>query len=419
MRPEAEIARLVSSYPTRGPRASLDAVARLRRRLSDARLPLVVGVVGTNGKTSTATYLARLLSARGERTGLYVSPHLSRWTERVRVDDVPCDPDELMRALRTVDEVAREEGDEVLSELRFFDVLTLAAERVFADAGVTIAVFEAGIGGRLDAIRTLRPRLVLLTGVAIDHAEILGETLAEILTEKLLVAPAGGRVLSFRLGAELDARAREVAADGGFRIVWVEPPSERQRQVTPGLPAYLVSALALAEEAAAALSRPSGGSRSGSVDLHLPGRFEGGRRGGVPYLLDAAHNEAAWLGLAAELSARSGDLGDRPILALVSVSPGKRREGLARALSELPGLRETIVTSHESMPAEDAGRVAGELADAGLPASAVDGVALALELAYRRASEVGAQLLVFGSTHLVGEVRDLLGPPDDGEGAAV
>jgi len=125
----------------------------------------------------------------------------------------------------------------------------------------------------------------------------------------------------------------------------------------------------------------------------------------VPYLLDAAHNEAAWMALSEELSRRAADLGEMPAVALLSVSPDKRREGLAAALRAMPGLREAIVTSHESMPAEDAGRVAAELTAAGLPARAVNGVGSALELALRDAAAIGARVVVFGSSHLVGEVR--------------
>jgi dihydrofolate synthase/folylpolyglutamate synthase len=411
---EAEIARLAASYPRRGPRTSLDAVLRLRRRLPEsARRPVPIGVVGTNGKTSTATYLARMLTAGGRRTGLYVSPHLSRWTERVRIDDEPCDAEELLRELLAVEEVARAGGKQELEELRFFDVLTLAAERLFAVAGVELAVFEAGIGGRLDAVRALEPRLILLTGVALDHAEILGEELSEILAEKLLVAPAEATVLSFRLDAELEERALEVAAESGFQISWMDPPSEGQRGSLPGLPDYLVSAFAMAEAAATRLSvSPAAGA---VVDLHVPGRFEGGRREGVPYLLDAAHNEAAWAKLAAELSARSRDLGPGPSVALISVSPDKRRGGLAAALRAMPDLREAIVTSHESMPAEDAGRVAAELAAAGLSARAVDGVEDAVALAFSRAAAIDGRVVVFGSTHLVGEVRDRLSQPLGGD----
>ena len=368
--------------------------------------------MGTNGKTSTATYLARLLSASGVRTGLYVSPHLTSWTERVRVDDVPCDPRELIEALTSVHEIASSGGGD-LTELRFFDILTLAAELTFSRAGVSAAVFEAGIGGRLDAVRVLEPHLVLLTSVGIDHAEILGEEPSEILEEKLLVAPHGATVLTFRLGAELDELASEIAARRELRIVWVEPKPGAPLE----LPAYLRSALTLAEAGKQAAAEILAAAAPGEavetppaeIDPMLPGRFERGERDNVPYVLDAAHNEAAWRLLAVELRRQWGVPPEAlPYVALVSVSPAKRREGLAGVLHSMPGLDAVIATRHTALPAEDPEVVAEELRLAGLDARAVDDVAAATSLAFERAKGSGGRVLVFGSTHLVGDVRRLL-----------
>ena len=121
----AEIERLARSYARPGPRESLAAVERLRGLLPLRRLPPAVVVVGTNGKTSTATYLSRLLAAGGRRTGLYSSPHLSEWGERVRIEGRSLATPELLEALRAVVELAGPPG---VADLRFFDLLTLAAE---------------------------------------------------------------------------------------------------------------------------------------------------------------------------------------------------------------------------------------------------------------------------------------------------
>lgn len=404
-----EMARLVAAYPARAPRHSLRDVASLRQALADGPPPpRAACVVGTNGKTSTATYLARILTEAGTRTGLYVSPHLGDWTERIRIDDSPCDPELLLRAVTAVDRVARS-GGEKAEGLRFFDVLTLAAERIFADAGVSVAVYEAGIGGRLDATRTLESGLVLLSSVAIDHAEILGEQLSEILVEKLLVAPPGATVLSFHLDPELDRLAQETAADAGFRIVWVDRGRIGMRNPTPELPSYLESALALADAASRALIEAPSTGPSGIVDLSLPGRFELGARDGVGYVLDAAHNEAAWEELGAELSRRAADLGSGPVIALISLSAGKRRDGLAGALRSVPGLKETIVTRHSALAAEAPATVADELSRAGLPARTVEDVGEAIPLAFDLARCSAGRVVAFGSTHLVGDVRAFLG----------
>lgn len=412
--PDREIRRILSEYPGHGPRESLAAVEALRRRLPPPPGTPAVVVVGTNGKTGAATYLARLLTASGIRTGLYVSPHLAEWTERIRVDDVPCDPQRLVEALAAVHGATT--PDERRSDLRFFDVLTLAAERLLGSAGAAVVVFEAGIGGRLDAVRLLQPRLVLLTGVALDHAEILGEDLGGILEEKLLVAPPGATVLSPALGPELDELAADIAAAGGFQVVRVDADLAELWQRAPELPAYLGSALALAEagreQVVAMLGRsPEEIAPRAAVDLWLAGRFECGEREGVPYVLDAAHNEQAWMELAAELRRRAGDLGERSLVALLSVSPGKRRDALPRALRSMPALAAAIATRHTALPAADPDTVAAELWAGGVEATAVEDVEAAIAAAFERARHLGGRVVVLGSTHLVGDVRRCLDLP--------
>lgn len=376
---------------------------------------LAVGVVGTNGKTSTATYLSRLLTAGGVRTGLYVSPHLLDWTERVRLDDVPCDPRDLVEALTAVHEVASACGED-RGELRFFDILTLAAERLLGAAGAAVTVFEAGIGGRLDAVRALEPRVVLLTGVAIDHAEVLGEDLADVLREKLLVAPPGATLLSHPLADDLRSRAERLASDQGWRLAWVPPTRANGGDGDVEAPAYLGSALSLAREGWRAVDdmlqgAPPGGaaadrSEPSRIALWLPGRLERGEFTGVPYLLDVAHNEAAWRALASEVRRGTGRLDGRPLTALVSVSPGKRRDALAEVLESLPAIERAVVTRHTALPAADPETVAGEIRRrTGVDSIAIEEVDAAIALAFDRARVAGGGVVVFGSTYLVADVR--------------
>src|SRR4051794_15747177 len=140
--PDERLRAVGSSFPSRTPRSSLAAVDRLREA---AGLPVperAVAVVGTNGKTSTATYVERLLRRAGVSTGLTVSPHLRRWGERVLVDGRPVEDEELAADVEALDELVVER-----QELRFFDLVTLAAARIFSRRGVAVAIFEAGIGG--------------------------------------------------------------------------------------------------------------------------------------------------------------------------------------------------------------------------------------------------------------------------------
>ena len=145
--------------------------------------------MGTNGKSSTAHYLATLLRERGVRAGLYTSPHIRYWNDRVQVDLEPVPPAAWRRALEGVDELARAQAEQP-GDLRFFDVLTLAAEKLFADDGVEVGIYEAGIGGRLDAVRVLEPQLTLLTSIGSDHEELLGREPRQRLVDKVSVAPA-------------------------------------------------------------------------------------------------------------------------------------------------------------------------------------------------------------------------------------
>jgi dihydrofolate synthase / folylpolyglutamate synthase len=409
-----ELAQIRAEYPNREPRESLGAVERLRRTLAPVPLPAIV-VVGTNGKTSTATYLARMLTASGLRTGLYVSPHLEEWNERVRIDDLPCDPRELAETVRAVHETAKS-SDVEFRDLRFFDTLTLAAELILTRAGASVAVFEAGIGGRLDTVRVLHPRLVLLTGVAVDHAEVLGGDPEQILREKLLVAPSGASVLSAPLGLELERRAEDLAAEAGIHLAWLEAGEVERLGLGSDLPGFLRAALALAaagRRLATKLVPLGNGKRAAAplaIDVRIPGRFERGRLEGVPYLLDASHNEAAWQNLVAELSRRPVAGRERaPVTALISVSPDKQRQGLPAVLESLPDLDEAIVTRHTPLPAVDPEVLAGELRGAGeREVTPCEDVAEACRLAFERARRSGGGVLVFGSTYLVGDVRRLL-----------
>jgi dihydrofolate synthase/folylpolyglutamate synthase len=405
-----DIGRIASCYPGRGRRESLRAVAELRALLPPHAQPPAIAVVGTNGKTSTATYLARLATAAGVRTGRYTSPHLSFWGERVTVDGVPCTEDVLAVALEEVHELAAA-ADLERGELRFFDVLTLAAELLFARSGAELAIYEAGIGGRLDAVRLLQPRLTLLTGVARDHSEILGDTLDRILREKLLVAPAGGTVLSLPLAAHLRPLAESVAAEAGFELAWVnerraQMPASAQELAEPLRRSLLLAAAGM-EWARSALSLPSGGLEE--VDLKVPGRFERGLRAGVPYLLDSAHNEAAWEGLAAELERRPLGNAPLPLVALVSLSPDKDRDALARVLASMPRLEAVVATRHLELPAVEPEALAADLRRAGLEVVVERDPAAATRIAFERAVRLGGGLVVLGSTHLAGEVGRELG----------
>jgi len=231
----------------------------MQRLLADLGEPQrrypAVHVVGTNGKTSTTLLTAALLRSAGLHVGAYVSPHVRGWPERIQLDGADADFEAAVGRVRPLAEGATQ-----------FEVLTAAALAEFAAAGVDVAVVEAGLGGRHDATNVLGARVVVLTNVALDHTQVLGETREAIAAEKLAVVSPGAVVV---LGEpEWEALAR---AQGAVRVDLAGS-----------------SNLALAVAAAEAhLGR--------AVDPHaadglaIPGRLE---RRGAHEIWDGAHNLA-------------------------------------------------------------------------------------------------------------------------------
>jgi dihydrofolate synthase/folylpolyglutamate synthase len=272
-----------------------------------------IHVVGTNGKTSTTLLTAELLRADGLHVGAYVSPHVRGWSERIQVDGTDADLDAALARVRAHAAGATQ-----------FEVLTAAALAEFAAREVDVAVVEAGLGGRHDATNVLDARVVVLTNVARDHTDVLGETREAIAGEKLAVVSRGATVI---LG---DPEWAELARANGAALVEL-----------PG-----ASNLALAVAAAEAhVGRP--------VDPHaadallVPGRLE--RRGERPLeIWDGAHNLAGLGYLLPRLPARE----DWVIVA--SILEDKRPELMLRALSVLgPTIVATESSNARSLRAGD------------------------------------------------------------------
>ena len=137
-----------------------------------------IHVAGTNGKGSTSAFLASILMEAGSRTGLYTSPHLVRFTERIRINGKEISD----RRLVAFTDSLRPAIEDVRAT--FFEATTCIAFQYFADEDVDIAVVEAGLGGRLDSTNVLRPLVSVITNVGLDHTEILGKTLTAIAREK-------------------------------------------------------------------------------------------------------------------------------------------------------------------------------------------------------------------------------------------
>jgi dihydrofolate synthase/folylpolyglutamate synthase len=187
-------------------RPGLERVAELLERLGRPQDAYrVIHVVGTNGKSSTTRYCEALLRAHGLRSGAYLSPHISGWSERVLVGGRPVGEPVVAGAVERVRaEVAGLPAE--LGETTQFEVLTVAALLAFAESGAEAVALEAGLGGRLDATNVVDAPVVVLTNIALEHTEVLGGTRELIFAEKAAVIKGGDAVFGELDGLEDDAR---------------------------------------------------------------------------------------------------------------------------------------------------------------------------------------------------------------------
>ena len=157
---------------------SLDRVVRVLERLALPTAARVFHIAGTNGKGSTVAMLESLLRHNGFQVGCYTSPHIQRYNERIRIDGVEVPDEDIIAAFEQIE--ALRDGE----ALTYFEFGTLAALVVFANAGVDTLVLEVGLGGRLDAVNAVEPTAGIITNVALDHCEWLGDSIAAIAVEK-------------------------------------------------------------------------------------------------------------------------------------------------------------------------------------------------------------------------------------------
>ncbi len=354
-------------------------------------------VGGTNGKGSTAAFLAAMLREEGLRVGLYTSPHLVSFTERVQVDGVP-----VAEAAVAAWTARLEERAERL-DASFFEITTAIAFADFAARGVDIAVVEVGLGGRLDSTNVIVPLACGVTRIALEHTEYLGNDLAGIAREKAAIAKPGVPFLTTETDPVLLAAMREVveAVNGPQstvhgRLSTVDPRLAAGRDLGLKGPHQVANA-SLAVALAAALPPPfhpgAEAVAKGLRSARIPGRFE--RRG--PWLFDVAHNPDGVRALAAALRAEPPA---RPLVAVVAVLKDKAWPEMLELLG--PVVDELVLTRSPSAPAErawDLGEVAAWCRARGLDARIEPGFEAALETA----RSPGGSVLVTGSFHTVGD----------------
>jgi dihydrofolate synthase/folylpolyglutamate synthase len=323
----------------------LDRVRAVFDRMQIALACPVLTVAGTNGKGSTCAMIDAMLRCAGYRVGLYTSPHLLRYNERVVIDGVAADDASLVAAFNAVED-ARTAAEQP-TPLTYFEFGTLATFAIFAGAKLDAAVLEVGLGGRLDAVNIVDADVAVLTSVDIDHADYLGATREEIGREKAGIfrpgrfaicadndpprsvvehAAAIGAML-LRAGVDFGAVAQgsqwRYYGPGGSRYGLPHPALRGGYQL--GNAAAAIAALGSLRER---LPLPAGAIRDGLANVELPGRFMV-LPGRPTIVLDVAHNPHAARALAACLDT----MGFHPrTIAVAGMLADKDIDGVVRAL---------------------------------------------------------------------------------------
>jgi dihydrofolate synthase / folylpolyglutamate synthase len=368
-----------------------------------------VHVAGTNGKGSVSAMVESIARAHGLRTGLYTSPHLCRFAERIRIDGQPIADETLATLLTRVLGTTR--------DLSFFEASTLAAFLAFREAQVDIGVVEVGIGGRLDATNVLpTPAAAAITRVALDHVDRLGPTLADIAREKAGIAKPGLDIVLGPVSPDLRSVIDEVARANGATT------SDSNQAAIPDTLGLAGDHQRDNARIAMILGGRIGASTEavvrGLANVVWPARLE--RIG--PYLLDAAHNPDGAEALARHLK-RGGLAPDRVAL-LFGTLADKDWRSMLRTLAPLAATRVYVAPQGWARSAADPYQMAdlypgSVAADVGSALASVAGVAGASG-AERAAMEAQgtappttrstptretALVVVSGSIALVGSVR--------------
>ncbi|GAA1714968.1 folylpolyglutamate synthase/dihydrofolate synthase family protein [Brachybacterium phenoliresistens] len=400
-----------------------------------------IRIAGTNGKTTTARIIERILRETGLRTGRMTSPHLHSPTERIAIDGESIDEEGFLQAYYDVEPFAEVVDREQLEaggvRLTFFEYLTAMGYQAFASAPVDVAVVETGLGGTWDATGVVAPDVAVVTAIGLDHQEYLGETIAEIAGEKAgILTPGAFAVLAEQLEEDaadvLRDRLEEIGAEAAIEGQQIAVLSR-----TPGVGGQMLSLQGVAARydevflsllgehqahnallAVAACEALLGGGETplgaevlsaALAEVSSPGRAEVVRQAPT-ILVDAAHNPSGAATLVATV--RENFRLTRTV-GLVGILEDKEAEAILETLEPL--LDEVVITQSSSpraIPADRLADIAREVFEdedrvvevAALP----DAIQRAVDLAEQHGDQFSG-VVVAGSVTLAAEARDLLG----------
>lgn len=395
----------------------LERVRLVQERLDANPSCPVITVTGTNGKGSTCAMLASMLRSAGYRTGVYTSPHLVRYNERVVIDGVVVEDQALVTAFAAVEDART--SLEPAVPLTYFEFGTLAALWTFARARLDVLVLEIGLGGRLDAVNIIDSDVAVVTSVDLDHMDYLGPTREDIGREKAGVMRAGRLAIcgdpdppaslvahAMAIGARLIRIGRDYGftAQGAHWNYW-GPGGARHGLPQPSLRGHYqlgnaATAIAALAELRQRLPVSGGAVRDGLVNVELPGRF-GVLPGRPATVFDVAHNPHAVRALAETL----GTMGFYPVTyAVCGMLADKDIDGVIAAVKAR--VDHWLVATLPSPRGASSHLLYERLVAAGVRSEAIarfDDVVGAWHQAKLRAGQAD-RILVFGSFLTVGAV---------------
>ncbi|MEX1274875.1 MAG: folylpolyglutamate synthase/dihydrofolate synthase family protein [Bacteroidota bacterium] len=420
-----ETVRFLYALQQHGMKFGLRGILALLHALKNPHRSLpVIHVAGTNGKGSTASMLAAILTASGYKTGLYTSPHLLDFSERIRINGRPIGRKEIVRFTKRMRQTINRH------QSTFFEATTAMAFAWFAERKVEIAVVEAGLGGRLDSTNVVRPLVSIITSIGLDHKEILGATVEQIAREKAGIikrkVPCITGVTDRRALRVVRRVCRERSApwlDGSrykTRIkgaTWEGTSLDLALGNTKIVDAHIgLAGLFQVSNAAMAL---------GAIDLlNKTGRFEisidevkkglndvqalTGLRGRLqcfrkdpPVFLDVAHNPDAVRTLVRSLQKLSSE----PFMLVFGVMRDKDCDAIVRAFA--PIVSEAIAVAARTERSLSASDVAAAFSRRRVPVTAALSVREGVELALKRSGH-RRPILISGSHFVVGEAMEAL-----------
>ncbi len=348
-----------------------------------------IHVAGSNGKGSLCVQLSAAATASGLKTGLFTSPHLVRVEERVRINGRPIEPDDFDRLLGAVRKAASAEK----RIPTYFEATFLVAMLAFREAKVDRAIFETGMGGKLDATRLVDADLCILTTVSLEHTEYLGDTLAEIATEKVAIHRSGTPFIALE---PEDAEVRRVIEEkcGEDLLPWWRNERNSSTWMDYGL---------IVER----ISRKKGWSET-SGECYWPGRSPGYGEGwidGVLTQLSAAHNAES---LERDFSEAFPD----SVVLLGMSKKADLRATMEPVVSELRSTNsfpKVVFTEPQTgrspaVPVEQLCEMMEKMGVGHIPTAVKKDPRKAFEMAGQMAREGGHQLLVIGSVYLIGDL---------------